>query len=101
MIISRFLKNKAGLSGKFKIFGQITLALIVGLVIVFNDDITIKEKHRVKIDDQDKTIVVFSESPKKSSKTTIPFFKNNEFDYKSLTRWIGNDLKIMPGYYLY
>ena len=91
--IKVFKKNKAGLSGKFKIFGQITLALIVGLVIVFNDDITIKEKQRVKIDDQDKTIVVFSESPKKSSKTTIPFFKNNEFDYKSLTRWIGNDFE--------
>ena len=91
--IKVFKKNKAGLSGKFKIFGQIALALIVGLVIVFNDDITIKEKQRVKIDDQDKTIVVFSESPKKSSKTTIPFFKNNEFDYKSLTRWIGNDFE--------
>ena len=91
--IKVFKKNKAGLSGKFKIYGQITLALIVGLVIVFNDDITIKEKQRVKIDDQDKTIVVFSESPKKSSKTTIPFFKNNEFDYKSLTRWIGNDFE--------
>ena len=91
--IKVFKKNKAGLSGKFKIFGQITLALIVGLVIVFNDDITIKEKQRIKIDDQDKTIVVFSESPKKSSKTTIPFFKNNEFDYKSLTRWIGNDFE--------
>ena len=91
--IKVFKKNKAGLSGKFKIFGQITLALIVGLVIVFNNDITIKEKQRVKIDDQDKTIVVFSESPKKSSKTTIPFFKNNEFDYKSLTRWIGNDFE--------
>ena len=91
--IKVFKKNKAGLSGKFKIFGQITLALIVGLVIVFNDDITIKEKQRVKIDDQDKTIVVFSESPKKSSKTTTPFFKNNEFDYKSLTRWIGNDFE--------
>ena len=91
--IKVFKKNKAGLSGKFKIFGQTALALIVGLVIVFNDDITIKEKQRVKIDDQDKTIVVFSESPKKSSKTTIPFFKNNEFDYKSLTRWIGNDFE--------
>ena len=91
--IKVFKKNKAGLSGKFKIFGQVTLALIVGLVIVFNNDITIKEKQRVKIDDQDKTIVVFSESPKKSSKTTIPFFKNNEFDYKSLTRWIGNDFE--------
>ena len=88
--IKVFKKNKAGLSGKFKIFGQVTLALIVGLVIVFNNDITIKEKQRVKIDDQNKTIVVFSETPKKSSKTTIPFFKNNEFDYKSLTRWIGN-----------
>ncbi len=91
--IKVFKKNKAGLSGKFKIFGQIVLALIVGIVIVFNDDITIKEKQRVKIDDQNKTIVVFSESPKKSSKTTIPFFKNNEFDYKSLTSWIGNDFE--------
>ena len=91
--IKVFKKNKSGLSGKFKIFGQVALALIVGLVIVFNDDITIKEKQRVKIDDQNKTIVVFSEIPKKSSKTTIPFFKNNEFDYKSLTRWIGNDFE--------
>jgi len=91
--IKVFKKNKAGLSGKFKIFGQVVLALIVGLVIVFNDDITIKEKQRVKIDNQNKTIVVFSESPKKSSKTTIPFFKNNEFDYKSLTSWIGNEFE--------
>ena len=91
--IKVFKKNKSGLSGKFKIFGQVTLALIVGLVIVFNDDITIKEKQRVKVDDQNKTIVVFSESPKKSSKTTIPFFKNNEFDYKSLTSWIGNEFE--------
>ena len=91
--IKVFKKNKAGLSGKFKIFGQVTLALIVGLVIVFNNDITIKEKQRVKIDDQNKTIVVFSETPKKSSKTTIPFFKNNEFDYKSLTSWLGNEFE--------
>ena len=91
--IKVFKKNKLGLSGKFKIFGQVALALIVGLVIVFNDDITIKEKQRVKIDDQNKTIVVFSESPKKSSKTTIPFFKNNEFDYKSLTSWIGDEFE--------
>ncbi len=91
--IKVFKKNKAGLSGKFKIFGQVALALIVGLVIVFNNDITIKEKQRVKIEDQNKTIVVFSETPKKSSKTTIPFFKNNEFDYKSLTSWIGNEFE--------
>ena len=91
--IKVFKKNKAGLSGKFKIFGQVALALIVGLVIVFSNDITIKEKQRVKIDDQNKTIVVFSEIPKKSSKTTIPFFKNNEFDYKSLTSWLGNEFE--------
>ena len=91
--ITVFKKNKSGLSGKFKIFGQVTLALIVGLVIVFSNDITIKEKQRVKIDDQNKTIVVFSEIPKKSSKTTIPFFKNNEFDYKSLTSWLGNEFE--------
>ncbi len=91
--IKVFKKNKSGLSGKFKIFGQVTLALIVGLVIVFSNDITIKEKQRVKIDDQNKTIVVFSEIPKKSSKTTIPFFKNNEFDYKSLTSWLGNEFE--------
>ena len=91
--IKVFKKNKSGLSGKFKIFGQVTLAIIVGLVIVFNSDITIKEKQQIKIDDKNKTINVFSELAKKSSKTTIPFFKNNEFDYKSLTSWIGEDFE--------
>tara|TARA_B100000242_G_scaffold160016_1_gene114226 strand:+ start:5202 stop:6425 length:1224 start_codon:yes stop_codon:yes gene_type:complete len=91
--IKVFKKNKSGLSGKFKIFGQVTLAIIVGLVIVFNSDITIKEKQQIKIDDKNKTINVFSEPAKKSSKTTIPFFKNNEFDYKSLTSWIGEDFE--------
>ena len=74
MIISRFLKIKQVFLENLKFFGQITLTLIVGLVIVFNDDITIKEKQRVKILDQDKTIVVFSESPKKVLKNYNPLF---------------------------
>ncbi len=88
--IKVFKKDKSGLSGKFKILGQVFLGIIVGFIIVFNSEITIKEKQKVKIDNENKTLVVFSDIAKKSSKTTIPFFKNNEFDYTSLTSWIGD-----------
>ena len=89
--IKVFERKKSGLSGKFKILGQIILGLIVGCIIVFNDDITIKEKEEVLLNNTEKSLVIFSETAKKSSKTTIPFFKNNEFDYRSLTNWLGDD----------
>jgi phospho-N-acetylmuramoyl-pentapeptide-transferase len=93
--IKVFKKDKKGLHGKFKIFGQVGLGLIVGLTLVFNDSVVIKEKvsHGSAIvstsEDGHQELVVKFREESKSTKTTIPFFKNNEFDYSKLISWIG------------
>ena len=87
--IKVFKKNKKGLAGKFKILGQVGLGLIVGLIMVFHSDITIKEKN---IQTEVQGVYDFSTSSVKSSKTTIPFFKNNEFNYENLTSWLGDGM---------
>jgi len=102
--IKVFKKNKAGLSGKKKLLGQIILGFIVGMVICFHPDVVIKEKkldaqnvlmnreHAFSIENVDKTHTVFTDSQAEhSTKTTIPFFKNNEFDYAVFTRWLGDE----------
>ncbi len=81
--IKVFRKDKKGLAGKFKVLGQVSLGIIVGLVMVFHPDIVIKDYH--KHDTKNQKIYILE----KTSKTTIPFVSNNEFDYKSLTSWIG------------
>ncbi len=98
--IKVFKKNKEGLPGKYKILGQIGLGLVVGLIIMFHPDITIKERksletymetHNVNTDkNYEKATKEFSEQPVKSTKTTIPFVKNNEFDYAYLIKWMGD-----------
>ena len=87
--IKVFKKDKKGLAGKFKILGQVGLGLIVGLIMVFHSDITIKEKN---IQTEVEGVYGFSTSSVKSSKTTIPFFKNNEFNYENLTSWLGDGM---------
>jgi len=100
--IKVFKKDKKGLPGKLKILGQIGLGLIVGFTMYFSDDIVIRERVRqtayVPTSDVftmegsgavDKT-KIFSKTPVKSTKTTIPFVKNNEFDYSQLISWMGN-----------
>ena len=87
--IKVFKKDKKGLAGKFKILGQVGLGLIVGLIMVFHPDITIKEKN---IQTEVEGVYDFSTSSVKSSKTTIPFFKNNEFNYENLTSWLGDGM---------
>ena len=93
--IKVFKKNKKGLPGKFKVLGQIILGLVVGLTMYFNDDVVIREKitdpiaiEHMKTNSE--TVVVFEEEPVKSQKTTIPFFKNNELDYRIFLSWIGD-----------
>ena len=93
--IKVYLKEKQGLAGKFKILGQIGIGVIVALIMVYHPDITIKEKLVATTDNEIEILdnrgeTVFEESAKKSSKTTIPFLKNNEFDYKSLISWMPN-----------
>ena len=88
--IKVFKKNKEGLAGRFKIFGQVGIGIIVGLIMVFHSDIVIKEDNSVLFNDFNLDSNI---TPTKSSKTTIPFFKNNEFDYHKLTSWMGEDAK--------
>jgi len=102
--IKVFKKNKAGLSGKKKLLGQIILGFIVGMVICFHPDVVIKEKkpdvqnvlmereYAFSIENVNKTNTVFTGSESAhSTKTTIPFFKNNQFDYAVFTRWLGDE----------
>ncbi len=86
--IKVFKKDKEGLAGRFKILGQVGLGLIVGATLYFHDGITIKEKLDVSISIE--TEQVFGEELK-STKTTIPFVKNNEFDYEVVLSWIGEN----------
>lgn len=88
--IKVFKKDKEGLAGRFKVLGQIGIGLIVGIVMVFHSDIVVKDEVSLSSE----TEVVGSISlAQKSSKTTTPFFKNNEFDYQSLTSWMGDTAK--------
>jgi len=97
--IKVFKKDKKGLHGRFKIVGQIGLGLIVGLTLVFSDSVVIKEKASqgsavvTHADDGKQELVMKFNEDVKSTKTTIPFFKNNEFDYAKLITWIGPGAK--------
>jgi len=85
--IKVFKKDKEGLAGRFKIIGQVGLGFIIGFTIYFHDGITIKEEIRGDLIPNQE--VVFGEEVK-SLKTTIPFVKNNEFDYSRLVSWMGD-----------
>ena len=91
--IKVFKKNKDGLKGRFKIVGQVTLGIFVGLMLYFNPGVVVKEKLPQKEVSQMLELQVptnkFGEAHK-STKTTIPFVKNNEFDYASLIKWMGD-----------
>lgn len=88
-------KDKEGLAGKFKIIGQVGLGLIIGCTMYLHKDITIKEE-KVKTQTEQVSVKIGEESgfnpATKSTKTTIPFFKNNEFDYSDLITWISPEL---------
>jgi len=79
--IKVFRKNKKGLRGKFKIVGQIGLGLIVGLTLFYNDDVVVREFTKDFVQQDGVNEVVIGYRDIQSTITTIPFFKNNEFDY--------------------
>ena len=72
-------KNKDGLKPKFKIFGQVSLGIIIGLIIVFHDDIVVRQFNNESIN-----TIENNHLDTKELITTIPFVKNNEFNYKWL-----------------
>ena len=93
--IKVFRKHKEGLKGRFKVIGQVGLGLIVGVTLYVSDDVLIREKVSISevgvvtstvdegfVSENSQTVLT---KDIKSTKTTIPFFKNNEFDYA----WFG------------
>ncbi len=100
--IKVFKKNKEGLQGRFKIIGQIGIGLIVGITLFCHPDVVLKEKiyspHKNTQDDENGTammtsVPIYAKEKSKSMKTTIPFVKNNEFDYAVLLKWMGEGYK--------
>jgi len=102
--IKVFKKDKKGLSGKMKILGQVILGLIIGATMLYNDSIVIREKSNrsqnyIKVDgvfqseSTSRTTNIYSKTEIKSTKTTIPFIKNNEFDYSDILSFLGKGYK--------
>lgn len=99
--IKVFKKNKKGLAGKFKIIGQVVLGIVIGLSMFFHPDITIREQlpassieNRIVVQDQANALdIKITTKAIHSTQTTIPFFKNNNFDYASLITWAGPEAK--------
>ncbi len=106
--IKVFKKDKQGLKGKFKVLGQVGLGLIVGLTLYFHPEVTMRTHQSPGVQmvqtDAYETVVVGPNGDKgvaqatrlgqmspaqKSTKTTIPFVKNNEFSYDQLIGWMG------------
>jgi len=86
--IKIFKKNKKGLKGRFKILGQVVLGLMVGATLFFHPEVTMKDKNKSIITEKFEVRDVEGKEHK-STKTNIPFFKNNEFDYADLISWMG------------
>ena len=86
--IKVFKKDKEGLKGKFKVVAQIGLGLIVGLTIYFSPEIVVRENREIRINNVIENVTYQNEDVKTTS-TTIPFVKNNNFDYKWLVGWMG------------
>ena len=84
--------NKDGMSGKFKIIGQVGLGLIVGLTMMLSPDIVMRQNHEV-INRESNTVeeIIYESQEIKGTQTTIPFVKENNLDYADFTRWLGDN----------
>jgi phospho-N-acetylmuramoyl-pentapeptide-transferase len=85
--IKVFRKDKQGLKGIFKVIGQVFLGVVVGSTLYFHSEVTVRLEHPNVMVEQN---VENFTSDQKSTLTTIPFLKNNEFDYAELIQWIPN-----------
>lgn len=98
--IKVFRKNKKGLAGKFKVIGQIGVGIFVGSMLYFSPQVRLEQK---ATNLRNQTVAVYNDEvgingdenwvESRSTKTTIPFIKNNEFDYAWLINWLGKDAK--------
>lgn len=88
--IKVFKKDKEGLKGRFKVAGQLGLGLIVGSVLYFHPGVTLRENNFSNTGFSAEQMAGVKKDIK-STKTTIPFFKNNELDYADLITWVDKD----------
>ncbi|RUA33990.1 MAG: phospho-N-acetylmuramoyl-pentapeptide-transferase [Bacteroidetes bacterium] len=94
--IKVFKKNKEGLKGKFKVIGQIGLGLIVGLTLFYHPDVTVREfGSPVSVSEGVEMVTETSYEDVKSMVTTIPFFKDNEFDYSSILPFLPDGYTVI------
>ena len=101
--IKVFKKNKEGLAGRFKVIGQVGIGLIVGITLYFHKDVVVRERisssgesaYSIEVNQELKNnkMPVYSKVDNKSTMTTIPFVKNNEFDYSTLIVFLGKNYK--------
>lgn len=93
--IKVFRKNKEGLAGRFKVFGQVGLGVIVAATMYFSDDVKVSN---IQTSSGNIENIAYDSQIKDDSKsmdyikapvTSVPFFKNNRFDYRDLTSWMG------------
>lgn len=89
--LKKIKKNKDGLSGKFKVIGQVGLGLIIGVTMFFHKDITIQRKYSdapvINRNNVEKNFM----PAEKDSVSTVPFTKNNEFDYSKILFWMSDE----------
>ncbi|HMB99456.1 MAG TPA: phospho-N-acetylmuramoyl-pentapeptide-transferase [Flavobacteriaceae bacterium] len=97
--IKKFKNDKEGLKGRFKVLGQLGLGIIVGTTLYFHPNVTLKEKlpeaqrQEILMSNPNVQPTKLFQDEEKSTKTTIPFVKGNEFDYADLITWINPDLQ--------
>ena len=92
--IKIFKKKKEGLQGRFKVTGQVVLGAFVGAILFFHPDVKVRTELDSRVNKTEYSVEI-SQNTKdiKESLTTIPLFKNNEFNYHSLISWAGIDSK--------
>ncbi|MEE4215283.1 MAG: phospho-N-acetylmuramoyl-pentapeptide-transferase [Bacteroidales bacterium] len=110
--IKIFKKNKKGLAGKFKIIGQTVLGLVVGITLLFSEQAVVREivtVEEIPISQTSEYLQAanvdqtgdYVTSDIKSTKTTIPFIKNNEFDYSWLVPFVNKDNRQTAGWVVF
>lgn len=103
--IKVFKKDKEGLAARFKILGQVGLGLIIGATMYWNPNVVVKERINtptIIVEHHESNVIedmrssenaLYSPVAVKSTRTTIPFIKNHEFDYAFLLKWMGGDYR--------
>lgn len=94
--IKVFKKNKKGLNGWFKIVGQVGLGIIIGSVMCFDQNIVVADKieHTVEFSPENNSVNnIYTYTAAHTADTTVPFFKNNTFDYSLMAEWASDEAK--------